>query len=284
MTQVNSEIKLNGALPSPHDDRDYIWDNMSRAGVGLQLAKPLPLEFSLVPYCTPVKNQGPTSTCAAQACATIREVQERIEHGVFKEPLSPSFVYAHRMNKPSEGMYGRDAMDILRARGICLETTCPFSTRKEPKITSTMLKEAKLRITKNYARVTTIEGAKMALIQNGPLLILFPTYSSNAKFWLPEKVNDVMEGGHAVTIVGWTKEGFIIRNSWGTGWANKGYTIFPFVEKGHEWEIWSCVDDKTIYLPAKLKATLPDFRPSFIKRMGASLKKCFGCGPVEHVD
>ena len=282
MSVVNHNI--TGALRSPPDDRDYKWENMSRAGVGLQLTKPLPLEFSLVPYCTPVKDQGPTSTCAAQSCATIREVQERIEHGVFKELLSPSFVYAQRVNKPSEGMYGRDAMDILRGKGICLETTCPFSTKKEPKITSTMLKEAKLRLTKNYALVTTVEGAKMALIQNGPLLILFPTYSSNAKFWLPERINDPMEGGHAVTIVGWTKTGFIIRNSWGSSWNGNGYTNYPFVEFGHHWEIYCCVDDKTIYLPAKLKATLPDFRPGWIKRAGASIKKCFGCGPVEHVD
>jgi hypothetical protein len=30
-------------------------------------------------------------------------------------------------------------------------------------------------------------------------------------------------GGHAVALVGYTTTGFIVRNSWGTGWGDKGY-------------------------------------------------------------
>ncbi len=30
-------------------------------------------------------------------------------------------------------------------------------------------------------------------------------------------------GGHAVCLVGYTLDYFIVRNSWGTGWGNKGY-------------------------------------------------------------
>jgi hypothetical protein len=34
--------------------------------------------------------------------------------------------------------------------------------------------------------------------------------------------------GHAVAIVGYTKEGFIIQNSWGGRWGNKGFAILPY--------------------------------------------------------
>ncbi len=30
-------------------------------------------------------------------------------------------------------------------------------------------------------------------------------------------------GGHAVCLVGYTAEHFIVRNSWGTGWGDKGF-------------------------------------------------------------
>ena len=32
-----------------------------------------------------------------------------------------------------------------------------------------------------------------------------------------------MRGGHAVTVVGYTSDRFIIRNSWGTGWGDDGF-------------------------------------------------------------
>ena len=30
-------------------------------------------------------------------------------------------------------------------------------------------------------------------------------------------------GGHAVALVGYTPDAFIVRNSWGTGWGDKGF-------------------------------------------------------------
>jgi hypothetical protein len=42
----------------------------------------------------------------------------------------------------------------------------------------------------------------------------------------PDKPDDY--GGHAVTVVGYTDEGFIIKNSWGRGWGMDGYGIVRF--------------------------------------------------------
>ena len=34
--------------------------------------------------------------------------------------------------------------------------------------------------------------------------------------------------GHAIAIVGYTKEGFIVQNSWGKGWGHKGFAVLPY--------------------------------------------------------
>lgn len=39
---------------------------------------------------------------------------------------------------------------------------------------------------------------------------------------------DRADSGHAIAIVGYTRDGFIIQNSWGPGWGYKGFAILPY--------------------------------------------------------
>ena len=34
---------------------------------------------------------------------------------------------------------------------------------------------------------------------------------------------ETARGGHAIALVGYTPDRFIVRNSWGTGWGDKGF-------------------------------------------------------------
>ena len=61
--------------------------------------------------------------------------------------------------------------------------------------------------------------------------------------------NESFKGGHAMTIVGYNNEGFLIRNSWGELWNKTGYTTYYYEDWGAHWEIWSCVDKKDIVPP-----------------------------------
>jgi C1A family cysteine protease len=65
----------------------------------------------------------------------------------------------------------------------------------------------------------------MALIANGPCVGVLPVYNSdsNDEFWNKRYGN--LEGYHAVAIVGYCKDGFIIRNSWGERYGEDGYTL-----------------------------------------------------------
>jgi papain like protease len=44
----------------------------------------------------------------------------------------------------------------------------------------------------------------------------------------PESDGNV--GGHAFALVGYTREGFIVQNSWGPGWGVQGFAIVPFTD------------------------------------------------------
>lgn len=45
---------------------------------------------------------------------------------------------------------------------------------------------------------------------------------------IPIWSNGLFNGGHAVTIVGYNKDGFIIKNSWGASWADGGYAVISY--------------------------------------------------------
>lgn len=245
-------VNINGAIKSPPDDRDWNWESRAASRSEGPQETP-PKEYSLLAYCQPIRDQEQTSTCVAQSVACIREVQEYLETAN-SWSMSPLFIYSQRVNIPSDGMYGRDAMSILCKKGICLEQSMPFNQQNvDVYPTNFCFQEADDLKSKNYAKIISIIGAKRAIMQNGPLLILLPAYSSRSKFWLPLYKNQESEGGHAVTIIGWTTVGFILRNSWGKDWADHGYTILPFKEFKLAYECWSLVDDATIYVPLSLR-------------------------------
>ncbi|MEW5771175.1 MAG: C1 family peptidase [Pseudomonadota bacterium] len=47
------------------------------------------------------------------------------------------------------------------------------------------------------------------------------------------------DSGHAVAIVGYTEQGFIIQNSWGTAWGAKGFALLPYEDYMlHATDVW----------------------------------------------
>lgn len=47
------------------------------------------------------------------------------------------------------------------------------------------------------------------------------------------------DGGHAVAIVGYTEQGFIIQNSWGPGWGAGGFALLPYEDYMlHATDVW----------------------------------------------
>jgi C1A family cysteine protease len=236
---------------SPKDKKDYIY-------IGGNISVPQVLDYRS--DLQPVRNQGSQGTCYAQTVACVKEWQEKKDSG-FNEYMSPQFFYNNRLNKydtdPTNdyGMFGRDVMKMMQSIGICRESNYPYGKiENKDAISPSCFDEAKKYLIKSYAQVTSVDTLKQSLVSNGPCLITFPVYNNGQYFW--RKTGDQkLEGGHAVTVVGYDNDGFIIRNSWGSDWGDHGYTRYRYNEWGAHWEIWTTVDiiEGGVYVPTSKK-------------------------------
>lgn len=226
------------ARKSPQDSRDYVADKM------LVPITTFPTDLDLRPNLQPIRNQGSQGTCAAQTAACCKEWQERKDIGL-NEYFSPQFIYNHRINKTTEGMYGRDVMRILNKTGAAREKDFPYGTMIMDKNIPQDIKEkaGNFKI-KSYAQIHNMNTLKTSLHQNGPCYISLPCYNYGPRFW-KQNNNDNSLGGHAVTVVGYNKDGFILRNSWGKNWGDDGYCIYYYEDWGSHWEIWTVMDLKS---------------------------------------
>lgn len=222
-------MRLAGALRSPPDPQDFIYEHVASCPEGVYRTK-FPEEFDLRGQAGPVRDQAARETCAAFTGATITTAK-------VGETQSAEFIYHHRVNKPKPGMFGRDVMVILQKIGSVSEKLFPYrgdENAPEPDCEMKMI-AAKNRIS-NYAKVESGDGLKRALLENGPGLVILPCYNDTARFWINRGNEEAC--GHAVTAVGFNKLGFVLRNSWGADWNGDGHTILPYAEFDCAWEVW----------------------------------------------
>lgn len=224
------------ALPSPIDERDYQAEEIFPAD--LSLPKVYDPRLKLLD----VIDQGAQGSCVACSTAALKEIQEKKNVG-FQDYMSPQFVYNNR-NWSGDGMFSRDSMSILYKKGIVPEEEYPYGTFGTPdSIHHSILEKAANYRVKGYAYVSTIETAKAAIFRSGGCIATFSVYNARPGFWKASSPKEAPQGMHAVCLVGWNDRGFIIRNSWGESFGDKGYTILPYEDWGLRSEVWTLIDD-----------------------------------------
>ncbi len=203
----------------------------------------LPETLDLRSKLQPVRDQGIYPTCVAFAASCVKEYQEFEDFGL-RENMSPQFIYNARVNYPNDGMWGSDAVAILQTYGCPLERDFPYAAQRSnySDIPATVKEKAKNFVVEKYAYINNTLAMKSALATNGVCIISLPVFNYDLWFWRQATPDDVGIGGHCVAVVGYTKDSFILRNSWGIGWGDKGYTYMPFSEFGAAWEAWTAVD------------------------------------------
>jgi len=133
----------------------------------------------------------------------------------------------------------RDGIKVLAKFGVAPETLWPYDVSKFKKAPPTSVMKLGLKHQAlTYARVDQTQvGLEQTLAQGFPVCFGFavfssfetPTVARTGIVPMPSKTDKDM-GGHAVLIVGYNriKKQFIVRNSWGPGWGDKGYFYLPY--------------------------------------------------------
>lgn len=177
----------------------------------------VPSEFSYIGAMPPVLDQGQTYKCVCYSlCSYLDWKKNTYEGDNNGGQYSIDKLFSIREDKNAPGMQIKEALRYLKHEGL----------------NGTKIKE--------YAMVGSIEQLKQALLVNGPLVGGLPVYkySQDEKFW--EEYGSFL-GGHCITIVGYNKDGIVIRNSWGSSWCNHGHVLMPYSDFNSFFEIWTMI-------------------------------------------
>lgn len=236
-----------------HDERDLKFAHAFNVHSGVKL----PAKLDLRLHCPPVWNQGDLGACSAFAGCAVRAMlatNNSLE-------LSRLFLYYQErvlencVNEDS-GATIKDICQALQKYGVCEEKDWPYEPMKFAVAPpEDVVKKALINTIKSYTMLEGVLQVKQYLaFKQQPVLVgmdVFESFESDSvaktgMMPLP-KASEQNLGGHAVAIVGYStalfrnKGGFILRNSWGNEWGDKGYFYMPFdyVNKGLAFDFWT---------------------------------------------
>jgi len=235
---MNHKIKHYGWQPDLPDHRDLEF------AARPSLLKKLPAKMDLRKACPDVYDQGDLGSCTANAIGAAFEFELLKQNS--KNDFMPSRLFIYYNERVIEnsvdtdsGAMIRDGIKSVNQQGVCPEKMLPYIVSKfTQKPSATCYTNAKKHQVTSYHRVTRVLNQMKGCLADGyPFVFGFTVYESfesatvakTGVLNLPKK-NEQTVGGHAVMAVGYddkTKR-FIVRNSWGTSWGQKGYFTMPY--------------------------------------------------------
>jgi hypothetical protein len=239
--------KLNYKFQSP-DSRDVKYQHLTNLPVTSK---------SLRGKMPEVKNQGELGSCVSNSATLCIEFclskedlpappQSRLYLYFFgrmmtalqEDPNATPEEIQQYINTDS-GLEIRTAFKTLLKYKCCPEKLCPYDISKfTVKPDEEAIKNATLHQIKYLAVDQSLDGIKSCIVEGFPVTIgiqVFESFMSEdvAKTGdvpMPDVDNEQCVGGHCLTLVGFddVSKKFLIQNSWGTAWGDKGFCTIPY--------------------------------------------------------
>jgi C1A family cysteine protease len=228
-----------GWIPDLPDHRDFLY------AAPPPVLRALPPRVDLRGAAPPeIYDQGDLGSCTANAIAAGIEFDLR-QRGA-DTAFTPSRLFIYYNERVIEGSVSQDAGAQLRdgvksvaTTGACPEADWPYEISKfADRPGATCYRDAKKDVVKVYKRlVQDLNTMKGCLAEGFPFVFGFSVFESfesaevarTGQIPMPE-ASESMLGGHAVAAVGYddaTRQ-FIVRNSWGPSWGDRGHGYMPY--------------------------------------------------------
>lgn len=251
--------RVYGYKKDRFDERDF-----RRAAIHEEVAAGLPTHFDNIGLEPPVWDQGDMGSCTGNAWAAAFE---QVMHGQGLHVFRPSRMAIYYLERELEGTTDQDAgaeirsgIKVIAKYGVCPETMWPYldrllTVKPSPACMGASVKHKGLQ----YARVNqNASDIRAVIAARDPVVFGFNVYESfegdeiakTGIMSMPTS-DEKLVGGHAVKIRGYDDHfenldgslgAFLVRNSWGKDWGQKGYFWMPYefaLDPAQVTDIWA---------------------------------------------
>jgi C1A family cysteine protease len=189
-----------------------------------------------------IEDQEQLGSCTSNAIISAYELMLKLRYPEKYAELSRLFVYYNtrlyydQLNEDS-GAYLRDSLKAVKKYGVCTESIWPYDISKfDDQPSPEAYVDATNRSINYYETLITTPEVLQVLSLGYPVVIAIEIfdeflYLDEMNYILPTPARYATSaGGHAVCVVGYDsiKGQFLVKNSFGVEWGNKGYFIMPF--------------------------------------------------------
>lgn len=228
-------------VPSSNIENDWSIADAVAAGA-LDGDATIPASTDLRAKWWKVDNQGNTGACVGYATAYGVLRWHYVNKKLISKRQKPSARFIWMANKETDnitsypttflestGTQTKLALRVAQKFGCVPDNLLPMNGKLSTMSQATFYAQAaKFRITSYHNLGTNLDDWRKWLAFSGPIL----TRLGVDKTWDKASDNDgkldkyypnTVRGGHAVCLVGYTADHFIVRNSWGRHWGDKGF-------------------------------------------------------------
>jgi hypothetical protein len=240
-TSINTKKFILNCSPSERMEDDWTFEDAVEAGV-VDVAASTPASKDLRARWWPVDDQEDTGACVGFATAYGVLRWHYVTAGRLKKTQKPSARFIWMANKETDeltsypttfietsGTQTKLALNVARRYGCVTDADLPMTGRLSMLSGAAFYaKAAPFRISSYHNLGRNLERWRAWIANQGPILTRLGVdrtwdRASTTGGRLDEYKPNTVRGGHAVCLVGYTKDHFIVRNSWGPAWGDNGF-------------------------------------------------------------